>query len=65
MDHHRYVHETAVAAAEACSDYLVARLEETLRARGTATLAISGGSSPKPMFRAMARSGVDAPGNKK
>jgi 6-phosphogluconolactonase len=59
MGLHRHVYADAAAAAEACAHYIGARIEEALSGEGIATLAISGGSSPKPMFRALARSGLD------
>src|SRR5579872_6143737 len=37
-------------AAEACGAHILARLEEAIGRSGRAMLAISGGSSPKPMF---------------
>lgn len=39
-----------VVAAEACAGYIATKLAEALAVRGYATLAISGGNSPKPMF---------------
>ena len=44
------------AAAEACAHHIIALLEEALSGRQFATLAISGGSTPKPMFRRLAAS---------
>lgn len=44
----------AKAAAEACGAYIVARLEETLADKDDATLALSGGSSPRLMFEWLA-----------
>jgi 6-phosphogluconolactonase len=49
----------AVAAAQACGGYMLERLKNAVEARGQATLAISGGSSPRPMFAWLARSGFD------
>ncbi len=46
-----YAYPDAKGAAEACAACIVARLESVLAARDTATLAISGGNSPKPMFQ--------------
>jgi 6-phosphogluconolactonase len=40
-----------VLAAEACAKHILQRLEAAILERGAATLAISGGSSPKPMFQ--------------
>jgi 6-phosphogluconolactonase len=44
-----------VLAAEACAKFVLQRLEAAISERGTATLAISGGSSPKPMFQDFSR----------
>src|SRR5579884_3991629 len=46
----------AVTAAQACAQHILAVLEETLSGEGLATLAVSGGSTPRPMFQEMARS---------
>ena len=48
-----------VSAAEACGARAVQVLEDAIRERGQATLAISGGSSPKPMYAYFAKSSVD------
>jgi 6-phosphogluconolactonase len=45
--------------AEACGAAILAHLDAAIAERGRATLAISGGSSPKPMFQFFARSGYD------
>lgn len=45
----------APAAANACASAILSRLEQAIEARGTATLAISGGSSPRLMFEIFAR----------
>lgn len=55
----RYVLESPAAAATACGGYVLERLAHAVAARGRATLAISGGSSPRPMFEAWAKSGFD------
>jgi 6-phosphogluconolactonase len=39
------------AAAEACGAHVLGLLQQAIDATGRATLAISGGASPKPMFR--------------
>ena len=52
MEWHAYT--DAKLAAEACADFIVARLEEALSGKELATLAISGGSTPQPMFQALA-----------
>jgi 6-phosphogluconolactonase len=52
-------HPDPQSAAAACGAYILERLAEALNARGTASLAISGGSTPKLMFDAMARASFD------
>ncbi len=42
------------AAAEACAEYIAEQIEDALGGRGYATLALSGGTSPKPMFARLA-----------
>jgi 6-phosphogluconolactonase len=42
------------SAANACADYLLARLDAAISARGSASLAVSGGSTPKLLFQKMA-----------
>ena len=46
-----------VAAAEACGQRILDLLAEAIAERKRATLAISGGSSPRPMFELFAKSG--------
>jgi 6-phosphogluconolactonase len=48
-----------IAAAEACGAYLLSQLETAFSGEGNASLALSGGSSPKPMFDYMARAAFD------
>src|SRR4051812_25361264 len=50
---------TAQAAAIACGDRILALLDQARRERGVATLAVSGGSTPKLMFQSMAGRGFD------
>ena len=45
----------AKQAAEACGSYIVERLAEAIQRNGRAMLAVSGGSSPRPMFEFFAR----------
>jgi 6-phosphogluconolactonase len=52
-------HANAQSAAEACGAYILERLAEAVATNGTASLAISGGSSPKLMFDSMARAEFD------
>ncbi len=49
----------ARAAADACAAAILKALDEARRARGAATLAVSGGSTPRLMFQTMAKSGFD------
>jgi 6-phosphogluconolactonase len=50
---------TDAAAAEACAQEMLALIGAARDATGHATVAISGGSSPKPMFAKMAAAGFD------
>lgn len=59
MSIHRHVYPDAEKAAEACAHRILGLLQERLSGESYATLAISGGSSPKPMFAELARSGFD------
>jgi 6-phosphogluconolactonase len=59
MSIHRFQYETAQAAAEACSRNILEQLETAVAGEGTATFAISGGSSPALMFRDMAKRRFD------
>jgi 6-phosphogluconolactonase len=49
-----HTYPDAAAAAEACAHHIVALLEEVLSGHEFATMAISGGSTPKLMFQKMA-----------
>lgn len=53
------IRETAEESARACADYILNELTEALQERGIATLAVSGGSTPKPMFAALAKTEFD------
>ena len=55
MSFRRYIYPDAQQAAEHCGDAILELLEETLSGESVATLAISGGSSPRPMFEHMAK----------
>ena len=55
MDPTILIFDTPQAAAEACGDRLLEILGTTRDARGVATLAVSGGSTPRLMFQAMSR----------
>lgn len=58
MSHH-YVYESDRLAAEAAARSILGLLEERLSAHAAATLAISGGKSPRMMFGAMAAAKFD------
>ncbi|MBZ5593941.1 MAG: 6-phosphogluconolactonase [Acidobacteriia bacterium] len=49
----RHICEDAEAAAEACAQFILALLKETLATRDYATLALSGGSTPKLLFKSL------------
>ena len=49
------VSESQAEAAAAAAEFILERLDEALRNARRATLAVSGGSTPKLMFEAMAR----------
>ncbi len=55
MTAHRY--NSPDATAEACAQFVIGVLQEARAARDFATLAVSGGSTPKLMFQKMAASG--------
>jgi 6-phosphogluconolactonase len=59
MSVQRIVSADESAAAEACAQHILAKLSDAARANGQATLAISGGSSPKPVFALMAAAKFD------
>jgi 6-phosphogluconolactonase len=59
MDPAILIFKNAQEAAEACGDRILAILDEARKARGTATLAVSGGSTPRLMFRSMAERTFD------
>jgi len=53
VQHH--VYPSPELAAEACSNQVCARLEEALSGRSFATLAVSGGTTPRLLFERLAR----------
>jgi 6-phosphogluconolactonase len=55
MNLHRFA--DAPAAAQGCAARILELLTEAIQERGSATLAVSGGTSPKLMFEIFARSG--------
>jgi 6-phosphogluconolactonase len=56
---HRYIYPTPQQAAEHCGDAILQLLKESLSGESTATLAISGGATPRPMFEHMAKARFD------
>lgn len=56
---HKHVHADGAEAAGACCRHVTARLEEALSGQAFATLAISGGASPRLLFGLLATSNVD------
>jgi 6-phosphogluconolactonase len=59
MSVHQFVEPDLETAAAACARQILAQLEQALGGNQKATLAISGGNSPKPVFAALAKSGFD------
>lgn len=55
MSVHWYSYATPQEAAEACARQLVSLLEEALSGRPRATLALSGGTTPRPLFEILSR----------
>ena len=55
MSTHRHQYADPAATARACAGHILAVLEETLAGDGEATLAVSGGSTPRLMFAEMAK----------
>jgi len=53
------VSDSKEEVAQQCSEYILRHLSEALKARGQASLAISGGSTPKLLFAAMAKTSFD------
>jgi 6-phosphogluconolactonase len=54
MSVQRHIVEDAKGAAEACGKYILGVLDDALVAKNQATIALSGGSSPKLMFQWLA-----------
>jgi len=55
MSIRRHCCPDAQQAAEACAHHIIALLEDALSGRPVATLVLSGGASPKPLFECLAR----------
>ncbi|MBV9268893.1 MAG: 6-phosphogluconolactonase [Acidobacteriaceae bacterium] len=53
------IYKTPEELADGCASYIRGELERSISSKGRATLAISGGSTPKPMFQKLAKSGLD------
>ena len=59
MSAHWKSYENPAAAAEACATHILSLLETALAGNAAATIAFSGGSTPRMMFDAMARQDFD------
>lgn len=59
MNERLHLFPDARAAAEACGAAIAGQLNEAIAARGWASLAVSGGSTPRLMFQAMCGMGLD------
>ena len=55
------IRDTAEQSAQACGTYILQELEEVLKLRPRAVVAISGGTSPKPLFSFLAKADFDWP----
>ena len=58
MSVRRHMYPGAAAAAEACAHHITALLEEVLSGQEFATLAVSGGTTPKLLFQQLAKSRI-------
>jgi len=56
---HIFVKESTDDLASDCASYILGALSEALKSRERATVAISGGSTPKPLFARMAKASFD------
>src|ERR1041385_8000897 len=59
MSMHTYVYENALEASSACSQKILELLETKLNHEPRASLAISGGSTPKLLFGELAKARFD------
>lgn len=59
MTVHSFVYENAQAASDACAHKILESLERALATEPRASLAVSGGNTPKMMFAEMAKAGFD------
>ncbi|MBI4877832.1 MAG: 6-phosphogluconolactonase [Acidobacteria bacterium] len=55
MSRHWYAYPTPQEAAQACARQIEVILQEALSSRPNASLAVSGGATPRPLFEALAR----------
>lgn len=55
------IRETAEQSAQACGTYILQELEEVLKVKARAVMAISGGTSPKPLFSFLSKADFDWP----
>lgn len=53
------IHESADLSARACGTHILQELEETLKLQSHATVAISGGNTPRPLFAFLAGADFD------
>lgn len=58
MSVHRHTYPDAAAASEACAHQVIALLEEAIAGQEFATLAVSGGSTPKLLFQQLTASAM-------
>jgi 6-phosphogluconolactonase len=59
MSIHRHIYKDPVETAKACARHTLALLQEALAGDGEATMAVSGGSTPRLMFAELARESID------
>jgi 6-phosphogluconolactonase len=59
MSVQRNIYSGAQSAAEHCGDHILHLLKKSLSGESIATLAISGGTTPRPMFDQMAKAQLD------
>ncbi len=55
MSAHRHIYSDAQKAAEACANHVIAILEDALSGKEYASLAVSGGTTPKLLFDEMVK----------
>jgi 6-phosphogluconolactonase len=59
MSVHRWAYDDPASVTAGCATFIAEKLDEAVRARERADFAISGGSSPRALFRELAKTGVD------